>query len=448
MKSRGMAILLVVVGLGLGATLLRDQVPVGDARVAHHPTGVELVQAEAGGKLVNERNTMQIVQKYEPGLVFISTEQDVTTQDPFAWMYGGSDSQTQVQRGVGSGFFVNKAGDILTNYHVVAGAAGGAANRITIRVMGRSQSVTAKVIGMAPQYDLALIRPTGLDAKLIRPIPLGNSDALKAGQKTIAMGAPFGLDFSVSEGIVSSVARQIPIGFGAGGQGITQKAIQTDAAINPGNSGGPLLDSAGNVIGINTQIYSPSGQSAGVAQSAGVGFAIPVNVAKNLLPRLQAAQGRMISAPQLGIVPGLFAQTQRGGMPVGVSALSAAARQQWQLPENGILVGAVTPGLPAAKAGLRGGTQERQFRGGQVTLGGDVIVAVNGRGVDGIEDLQAVLIDRKQGDSVTLVGFGTFLVRERAARTGRNPQTKETIAIAASKAPAFKPGKALKDALN
>ena len=402
MKSRGMAILLVVVGLGLGATLLRDQVPVGDARVAHHPTGVELVQAEAGGKLENERNTMQIVQKYEPGLVFISTEQDVTTQDPFAWMYGGSDSQTQVQRGVGSGFFVNRAGDILTNYHVVAGAAGGAANRITIRVMGRSQSVTAKVIGMAPQYDLALIRPTGLDAKLIRPIPLGNSDTLKAGQKTIAMGAPFGLDFSVSEGIVSSVARQIPIGFGAGGQGITQKAIQTDAAINPGNSGGPLLDSAGNVIGINTQIYSPSGQSAGVAQSAGVGFAIPVNVAKNLLPRLQAAQGRMISAPQLGIVPGLFAQTQRGGMPVGISALSAAARQQWQLPENGILVGAVTPGLPAAKAGLRGGTQERQFRGGQVTLGGDVIVAVNGRGVDGIEDLQAVLIDRKQGDSVTL----------------------------------------------
>ncbi|MFC3860347.1 S1C family serine protease [Deinococcus antarcticus] len=402
MKSRRLAILLVVVGLGLGATLLRDQVPVGDARVAHHPTGVELVQAEAGGKLENERNTMQIVQKYEPGLVFISTEQDVTTQDPFAWMYGGSDSQTQVQRGVGSGFFVNRAGDILTNYHVVAGEAGGAANRITIRVMGRSQSVTAKVIGMAPQYDLALIRPTGLDAKLIRPIPLGNSDALKAGQKTIAMGAPFGLDFSVSEGIVSSVARQIPIGFGAGGQGITQKAIQTDAAINPGNSGGPLLDSAGNVIGINTQIYSPSGQSTGVGQSAGVGFAIPVNVAKNLLPRLQAAQGRMISAPQLGIVPGLLAQTQRGGMPVGVSALSAAARQQWQLPENGILVGAVTPGLPAAKAGLRGGTQERQFRGGQVTLGGDVIVAVNGKAVDGLEDLQAVLIDRKQGDSVTL----------------------------------------------
>ncbi|RJF73654.1 PDZ domain-containing protein [Deinococcus cavernae] len=400
MKSRGMAVLLVVLGLGLGATLLRDQVPVGDARVARQPSGPALVQAEAAGRLENERNTMQIVAKYEPGLVYINTEQDVTTQDPFAWMMEGG-AQTQVQRGVGSGFFVNRAGDILTNYHVVAGDGGGA-SRITVRVMGSSKAVTAKVIGMAPQYDLALIRPSGLDAGLIRPMPLGNSDALKAGQKVIAMGAPFGLDFSVSEGIVSSVARQIPIGFGLGGQGITQKAIQTDAAINPGNSGGPLLDSAGNVIGINTQIYSPSGQSTGVGQSAGVGFAIPVNVARNLLPRLQAAKGGLVSAPQLGIKAGLLAQTGQGFIPVGVSALSAAARQEWRLPDAGIMVGAVTPGLPAARAGLRGGTREQQFRGGAVSLGGDVITAVNGKAVDGLEDLQAVLIDRKQGDSVTL----------------------------------------------
>ncbi|WP_135228318.1 S1C family serine protease [Deinococcus fonticola] len=400
MKSRGMAVLLVVLGLGLGATLLRDQVPVGDARVARQPSGPALVQAEAAGRLENERNTMQIVAKYEPGLVYISTEQDVTTQDPFAWMMEGG-AQTQVQRGVGSGFFVNRAGDILTNYHVVAGDGGGA-SRITVRVMGSSKAVTAKVIGMAPQYDLALIRPSCLEAGLIRPMPLGNSDALKAGQKVIAMGAPFGLDFSVSEGIVSSVARQIPIGFGLGGQGITQKAIQTDAAINPGNSGGPLLDSAGNVIGINTQIYSPSGQSTGVGQSAGVGFAIPVNVARNLLPRLQAAKGGLVSAPQLGIKAGLLAQTGQGFIPVGVSALSAAARQEWRLPDAGIMVGAVTPGLPAARAGLRGGTREQQFRGGAVSLGGDVITAVNGKAVDGLEDLQAVLIDRKQGDSVTL----------------------------------------------
>lgn len=399
--KRGLSILLVLVGLGLGATLLRDQMPTSGASVAQ-PPGAALVQAEAAGKLENERNTMQIVEKYEPGLVYIGTEQDVTTQDPFAWMYGGNGSQTQVQRGVGSGFFVNKQGDILTNYHVVAGESGGGASRINIRVMGSSKSVPAKIVGMAPQYDLALLRPQGLDATLIRPIPLGNSDTLKAGQKAVAMGAPFGLDFSVSEGIVSSVSRQIPIGFGSSGEGITQKAIQTDAAINPGNSGGPLLDSAGNVIGMNTQIFSPSGQATGVGQSAGVGFAIPINVAKNLLPRLQKAGGGMVSAPQLGIDAGLVAQTRQGVMPVGVSALSAAARQQWQLPDAGIVVGTVTPGLPAARAGLRGGTQTQQFRGGLIRLGGDVIVGVNDKPVDGIEDLQAVLIDKNQGDSVTL----------------------------------------------
>lgn len=394
MKGRSIsAVILVLVGLGLGATLLRDQVPVGGATTATMP------KAEAGAKLQNEQNTIDIVARYEPGLVFINTEQQVTTQDPFGWMFGGP--QTQVQRGVGSGFFVNSAGDILTNFHVVAGESGAGASKISIRVMGSTKAVPAKVIGYAPQYDLALIRADGLDAKLIKPIPLGNSDTLKAGQKTIAMGAPFGLDFSVSEGIVSSVSRQIPMGFSGLGQGITQKAIQTDAAINPGNSGGPLLDSGGNVIGINTQIFSATAQ-AGAGQSAGVGFAIPINVAKNLLPRLQAAGGGLVTAPRLGIDAGLVVQTGQGAMPVGLSILPSGARQEWKLPDAGIIVGGVTPNLPAAKAGLRGGTQTQQFRGGQITLGGDVITAINGQPVDGIEDLQAALIDKKVGDTVTL----------------------------------------------
>lgn len=378
-------------------------------------------KAEAGAKLQNEQNTIDIVQRYEPGLVYINTEQQVTTQDPFGWMFGGP--QTQIQRGVGSGFFVNSAGDILTNFHVVAGESGAGASKISIRVMGSTTVVPAKVIGYAPQYDLALIRAEGLDKKFIKPIPLGNSDTLKAGQKTIAMGAPFGLDFSVSEGIVSSVSRQIPIGFGGSGQGITQKAIQTDAAINPGNSGGPLLDSAGNVIGINTQIFSPSGQSSGMAQSAGVGFAIPVNVAKNLLPRLQAANGKLVTPPRLGIEAGLSAQTGQGPMPVGLSALSPAARQQWQLPASGMLVGGVTQGLPAANAGLRGGNQVQRFRGGEIRLGGDVITAINGQPVDGIEDLQAALIDKKVGDSVTL----------QVMRDGQKRDVKVTLDASAFK---------------
>ena len=395
---------LVLVGLGLGATLLRDQVPLGGAQTSPGQAApATRAQTEAGARLQNERNTMDIVRRYEPGLVFISTEQEVVRQDPMGWMFGQG-AQTQVQRGVGSGFFVNEAGDILTNYHVVAGESGaGAASRITVRVMGQDVAVPARVIGLAPQYDLALIRAEKLDARFIRPIPLGDSDALGVGQKAIAMGAPFGLDFSVTEGIVSSTARQIPMGFGgAGGVGITQKAIQTDAAINPGNSGGPLLDSGGNVIGINTQIYSPSGAASGTGQSAGVGFAIPINAAKNLLPRLQNAGGDVVLAPQLGVTAGLLIQTGQGEVPVGLSVLSSTGKQDLGLPERGLVLGEVSPGSPAARAGLRGGEKAQAFRGGRIALGGDVIVAADGKPVDGLEDLQAVLINKKQGDTVTV----------------------------------------------
>ncbi len=380
------------------------------------------VGLEAGARLQSEQNTIEVVNRYEPGLVFISTEQEVT-QDPLAMMYGGQGG-SQVQQGVGSGFFVNDAGDILTNYHVVAGDSGsGSASRIRIRVMNQKDTVEATVIGLAPQYDLALIRPEGLDPALIRPIPLGDSSSLKVGQKAIAMGAPFGLDFSVSEGIVSSTSRQIPIGFSGGisGEGITQKAIQTDAAINPGNSGGPLLDSGGRVIGINTQILSPSGQATGVGQSAGVGFAIPINAAKNLLPRLQAAKGGIVNPPRIGITAGLLVQGPQTPLAVGLGALTSQGKQQLNLPDQGLIVGQVQPGTPAARAGLQGGTRQQQFRGGAISLGGDVITAADGQPVDALEDLQAVLIGKQEGDTVTLT----------VMRGGQEREVKVTLDAAA-----------------
>lgn len=400
MRRPMLAAILVLVGLGLGATLLRDQVPISGEQ--NSPAATNTVSTEAGVLLQNEQNTIDIVSRYEPGLVYISTEQQVVQQDPLGWMLGGQD-ETQVVQGVGSGFFVNEQGDILTNYHVVAGKNGqGPASTIRVRVMKREQSVPARVIGLAPQYDLALIRAEGLDKSLIRPIPLGDSDTLKVGQKAIAMGAPFGLDFSVTEGIVSSTARQIPIGFSATGEGITQKAIQTDAAINPGNSGGPLLNSSGRVIGINTQILSPVGAATGIGQNAGVGFAIPINAAKNLLPRLQQAKGGIVTAPRLGITVGLVVQGPGQPVPVGLSALTSQGKRELGLPETGLVVGQVEPNTPAAKSGLRGGTRTQTFPGGQIVVGGDVITAADGKPVDGIEDLQAVLIDKKPGDSVTL----------------------------------------------
>ncbi|GGK10889.1 serine protease [Deinococcus malanensis] len=396
MKRPLFATTLVLVGLGLGATLLRDQVPPGTAQPADVP------QAERAARLENEQNTMSIVRRYEPGLVFISTEQQVVRQDPMGWMFGG-DPETQVQQGIGSGFFVNKAGDILTNYHVIAAQSPtGAAERITIRLMGREESVPARVIGLAPQYDLALLRAEKLDPKLITPIPLGNSDTLAVGQKAVAMGAPFGLDFSVTEGIVSSTARTIPIGFNGAGEGIMQRAIQTDAAINPGNSGGPLLDSSGKVIGINTQIISPGVQAGGVGQNAGVGFAIPVNAARNLLPRLQQAGGGVVSAPRLGVSAGLIVQSAQGAVAAGLSALSSSAKQDLDLPETGLVIGEVAPGSPAARAGLRGARQTQAFRGGEIALGSDVIVQADGKVVDALEDLQSALLDKQEGDQVKL----------------------------------------------
>ena len=407
----------VLVGLGLGASVLRSQVPVSEAQTAGAQTVSSTPPAalnEGAARLQNEANTIDIVKKHEPGLVYISTEQTVQ-QDPFGMMGGG---QQQVE-GVGSGFFVNAAGDILTNFHVVRGA-----DRIQIRLLGNKQTYSATVIGRAPQYDLALIRPSKLPANLVRPIPLGDSDKLAVGQKAVAMGAPFGLEFSVTEGIVSATGRRIPIGFSGGAQGITQNAIQTDAAINPGNSGGPLLNSAGQVIGINTQILSPA-STGGSGQNAGVGFAIPINTAKNLLSRLQSAGGKSIYAPRIGVSSGLLAlqNTPAGPQAValGLSALSSGARAQFNLPPRGLLINEVGPNTPASRAGVVGGSSTRDFQGGRITLGGDVVTAVNGQPVDSLEDLQAGLIDRKVGDSVALT----------LVRGGKTRQVRLTLDAAA-----------------
>ncbi len=354
----------------------------------------------------SEANTVQVVKARRDGLVYVSVTESNTAspqaqlrkklqdQMPFGFTLPDDNSAQGDQQatGTGSGFFVNSNGDIITNNHVVEGA-----STITIRVHGDKKEYKAKVIARAPDFDLALIRAEGIPAGSIKPLPLGDSSKLDVGLKAIAMGAPFGLDFSVSEGIISSLERKAPVG----SKEVEQSVIQTDAAINPGNSGGPLLNSAGEVIGVNTQILT-----GGIGQSAGVGFAIPVNTVKKLLPQLQVGTGNILKTPSLGI------------QFTDLSQLNAAQLGQYKLPSVGALVQKVYPNSPAANAGLKGGTasnlqlnspslgnqssQNSQSSSPEILIGGDIITAIDGQKIEAGDDLRRSIIGKQFGDSVKL----------------------------------------------
>lgn len=334
--------------------------------------------ASQAARTQSELNTVEVVKARQDGVVYIEVTDRGGDTSPQAQLrrdlqerFGFELPQQGPQQSAGSGFFVNAQGDILTNNHVVEGA-----DDITIRLHGRRESYKAKVVGRAPDFDLALIRAEGLPAGAIRPIPLGQMDGLEVGLKAIALGAPFGLQFSVSEGIISSLERTVPVG----AKGVAQNVIQTDAAINPGNSGGPLLDSAGQVIGVNTQILT-----GGVGQSAGVGFAIPVDTVRRLLPQLQ--RGGEVKTPTLGL-----------GFR-DVASFTAEERQRAGLPAQGALVMQVYPGSPAERAGLRGSSA---VRGGEPALDGDVIIAVDGQPLADATDLPRAVIGKQIGDTLRL----------------------------------------------
>lgn len=327
-----------------------------------------------------ERATVNVIERALGSVLYIEATTPSQAQGTFSSPLF-ADPRSQGNQSSGSGFFVDAQGFALTNYHVVEGA-----TRLSVTLRDSRQTFTARVVGTAPDYDLALIQVQGVPANLIRPLPLGDSSSLRIGQTTIALGAPFGLQFSATTGIVSATERTIPTGV----RSIAQSAIQTDAAINPGNSGGPLLDSAGRVIGVNTTILSPAGAATGVGQSAGVGFAIPINIAAGLLSRLQA--GQTIVGPVIGVALA----------PFDLTDLTEQARQQYTLPRAGALISQVTPNSPAAQAGLRGGTTRIQTPIGPVFLGGDVITAINGQTVESAADLREYLFTRQAGERVTL----------------------------------------------
>ena len=347
-------------GLGL---LLAGAAPAARARTAEAtPRSV----AARGPLAADELNNIAVFKAVSPSVVNITA---LGVERDFF-----STRVTQVPRGTGTGFVWDESGHIVTNFHVIQEASGA---RVTL---SDQSSHKAALVGVFPDRDLAVLKIEAPRGKL-PPIALGSSKDLQVGQKVYAIGNPFGLDQTLTTGIVSALNREI--------ESVTRRtirgAIQTDAAINPGNSGGPLLDSAGRVIGVNTAIYSPSGAS------AGIGFAIPVDEVNRIVPRL-IRDGRMVR-PALGVTAGPENMAKALGLPKGVPLV------------------AVVPGGPAQKAGLRPFTRGAQ--GGIVA--GDVIQAIDDTAVADLDDMLTALERYQPGDRVTLTLWRAGAVRRQAA---------------------------------
>ena len=269
--------------------------------------------------------------------------------------------------GAGSGFVIDPRGYILTNFHVVQGA-----QNISVTLGDRSH-YDAKFIGADERNDIALVKIDPKDKKL-PTLPMGNSDALQVGQRVIAIGNPFGFQSTLTTGVVSALGRTVQ----TSNTTFIDGAIQTDAAINQGNSGGPLLNSHGDVIGINSAIFTPTGAT------AGIGFAIPINTARMIAQDL-ITEGRV----------------RRVFMGVEARVLSAPVAEALNLRvDQGLLVERVTPGGPAARAGLRGGTRAVILGMRRILIGGDVLVSIDGRTITSQLDLSLAMNRKRPGDRV------------------------------------------------
>ena len=288
------------------------------------------------------------------------------------------------QQGQGSGFLIDSAGYILTNNHVVDGA-----TSLQV-VLKDGTSVSATVVGTDSTDDLALVKVDASAVKGVTVLVLGDSSAVKPGQLAVALGSPYGLNDSITVGVISGTNRSLS------GSGLTG-LLQTDASINPGNSGGPLLNSSGQVIGINTAVESVA---------SGIGFAVPSNTASRALPDLKA--GKQVARPWLGISGADLNQTIAGNLNLSVT--------------QGVYVVTVVTGSPAEKAGLKGGGTDST---GALSSGGDVITAVDGKPVSNVSDLSSYFNTKKVGDTVTLKVLRNGTTMDVSATLGTWPSSTQ-----------------------
>ncbi|SDY80678.1 S1C family serine protease [Nitrosomonas sp. Nm58] len=347
--------LMMFTGAVAALILLWWSLPLIESLFTPHEGGVRTVTAR-GDLAADERTTIELFEKSRDSVVFISTAtlvRDIWTRNVFS-----------VPRGTGSGFVWDDAGHVVTNFHVIEDA-----SEAMVK-LADGRDYKAALVGVSPAHDIAVLK-IGVGFKRPPPVPIGISHDLKVGQKVFAIGNPFGLDWTLTTGIVSALDRALT---SESGRSTIEHLIQTDAAINPGNSGGPLLDSAGRLIGINTAIYSPSGTS------AGIGFAVPVDTVMRVVPQL-IDKGRYIR-PSLGIEVDERLNERITAM-LGI---------------EGVVVLRISPGSAADRAGLKAAILTRDGR----IIPNDVIVAVQGKSINSVSKLFARIDDFKVGDTVRL----------------------------------------------
>jgi S1-C subfamily serine protease len=328
-----------------------------------------------------------------PGVAFVTSTVVQKTESPF--LFGG-ESQSKGED-TGSGIVIDSNGTILTNYHVIENAV-----KVTVS-FEKGKTVEAKVIGKDPSNDLAILRiPT--DGLTLHPLVLGDSSTVEVGDPVYAIGNPFDLERTLTTGVISALQRQItaPNGF------TIDNVLQTDAPINPGNSGGPLLNTQGQVIGINSQIETGGSGDDG---SVGIGFSIPINTAKSEIAELE--KGGTVRGAYLG----LTSLTIDGSL----SALNLPVKE-------GALVQSIQKGTAAEKAGLRGGSATTE--NGEIAVGGDIIVSIDGKAVKSSEELANVIEAKKPGDTISIgiwrpTGGGKYERKTLSAKLGERPNSVE-----------------------
>ena len=365
------------------------QVPLPSAAAVSAQVPVTETSGKAGKALtVNE-----IYRRAAPGVVQVTATQVVSTPNVDPFFGFPFPSQRQRAEALGSGFVIDKAGHIVTNYHVVEGA------RSVDVSFSNNESMKAKVVGTDPSTDIAVLQ-VDAHSRALTPLPLGNSDTVRVGASVVAIGNPFGYDRTVTAGIVSALQRVIQ----APNSYSIDHVIQTDAALNKGNSGGPLLDALGDVIGVNSQISTGGSGSTG---NVGIGFAVPINTVKTVVAQIEKTGHA--EHPFLGI---------------SAQAVSRSAAKLFRLPvSHGLLVARVQPGSGAAKAGLSAGTQSATLAGETYPLGGDLIASVDGTHLYSVEQLRDAIGEKEPGDHVKLTVYRGDQQRTVTVELGRQPST-------------------------